>query len=259
VTSTYGVGELLAVALEEGARRVVVGLGGSATNDGGAGMLAALGAQPGDRLAAGGLALHDLDRVDLAAARARVAGVEIVAAADVDNPLLGMRGATAVFGRQKGADDDLLAALEEALARFATLVDPDLADAPGAGAAGGLGFALLALGASRQPGIGTVLDAVDLSALAAAADLVVTGEGCFDWQSLRGKVVAGVAERGSAQARPVVVLAGLVQVGEREMRALGVSAAYSVASTPQERAESLARPVPALSALAARVARTWSR
>ncbi|HSF26279.1 MAG TPA: glycerate kinase [Actinomycetes bacterium] len=264
-TSTYGVGQLVDVALDEGARTIVVGLGGSATNDAGAGLLAALGARPGEELAAGGVALAGLDQVDLAQPRARLAGVGLVAATDVDNPLLGLRGASQVFARQKGADDELVTCLDAALARFAAVAEPgvapesSLAARAGAGAAGGLGYALMLLGGRRQSGIGTVLEVLGLDALIASADLVVTGEGCLDSQSLHGKVVAGVAQRARGLDRSVLVLAGLVQVGGRELSALGVTAAHAVGDTPQARAQSLAHPVQTLSALAERVAGTWHR
>lgn len=264
LTTTYGVGELLAVAIEQGVRRIVVGLGGSATNDAGAGLLAALGAEPAGPLRGGGLALTGLTEVDLEPARAALHGVDLVAASDVDNPLLGLRGASHGFGRQKGADDDLVLALDEALSHFVGLVEPEarpmraVAAASGAGAAGGLGYALLLLGGRREPGIGTVLSAVGLAEQIAAADLVVTGEGSLDWQSLHGKVISGVAEMGVAAARPVVALAGQVQVGRRELAALGVESAYPVASTPEQRAASMAQPAQMLADLAARVARTWS-
>lgn len=263
VTTTYGVGELLAAAVDAGARRILVGLGGSATNDGGAGMLAALGATPADVLRRGGLALTELDAVDLSAARERLAGVEVVAASDVDNPLLGLRGAAQVFARQKGADDDLVLRLDAALAAFAEVAEPgvrpirSVAAAAGAGAAGGLGYGLLLVGATREPGISTILDAVGLSAEISRSDLVITGEGCFDWQSLAGKVVSGVAAAALPTGRPVVVLAGQVQVGRRELNTLGVDSAYALVERPEQREEAFTRPAEALAALAERVARTW--
>ena len=270
VTTTFGVGELLVHAVDAGARRIVVGLGGSATNDAGAGMLAALGATAVDArgrdvsalLRGGGAGLRAVARVDLAPALARIGGVEIVAASDVDNPLLGLRGATNGFGPQKGADRAAVMELEGSLEAFAVAVGrradgKDPAVALGAGAAGGLGFALLHLGASRVPGIATVLDTVRLADRIAEADVVVTGEGCFDWQSLRGKVVAGVAEAALAQGRGCVVLAGRVEVGRREYAATGVSAAYAVSDLAGGTAAAMAEPAPRLADLAARIARTW--
>jgi glycerate kinase len=256
--STYGVGEMVAAAVDSGARRLVLGLGGSGTNDAGAGMLAALGAtsRPDGVLRNGGAALSDLDTVDLAPARRRVADVELLAATDVDNPLLGLRGATNVFGPQKGVTQEEIVGLDAALEHFATLADRSLADAKGAGAAGGLGYALLLLGGRRVPGIDTIVDAVKLTEQARQADLIITGEGAFDFQSRSGKVVSGVSRVASEVVRPCVVLAGDVLVGAREMRAMGVQSAYSLVDlVGRERA--LSRPRESLVLLAERVARTW--
>ncbi len=274
-TSTYGVGQLLLAALDAGARRIVVGLGGSGTNDAGAGMLAALGVGTAERLARGGLALagavaSDLDGLDAAAERFR--GVQLVCATDVDTPLLGLQGASAVFGPQKGATPEQVQALESALGSFADVVRrarPQRRDLvtgtgvrldrqPGAGAAGGLGFGLLLLGASRVSGVESVLAALDMPTLLAGADLVVTGEGRFDWQSLRGKVVSGVAAAAAGHGIPVVVIAGQVAVGRREAMSVGVSGLYAVAERPGEVAGALADPAARLADRAARVARTWS-
>lgn len=267
-TTTFGVGELLAAAIEAGARQVVVGLGGSGTNDGGAGALAALGAQPGAVLRAGGGALRDLDPadLDLGAAQERVAGVELLIATDVDNLLLGLRGASAVFGPQKGADGDVVQRLDAALEHFARAAQPGVglnmpgsaAVLPGAGAAGGLGFGLLLLGAKRVAGIATVAELTGLSAAIGTVDLVVTGEGCFDWQSLSGKVVAGVAAAAGEHARPCLVLAGRVEVGRREMAALGVAGAYSLVDFLGSEQAAQAPAFNNLAALAARVAGNWS-
>lgn len=270
VTTTYGVGELLAAAVEAGARRIVVGLGGSATNDAGAGLLAALGAtataadgsDATDVLRRGGAGLREVATVDATAARARVDGVEIVAATDVDNPLLGLRGATNGFGPQKGADQAAVMLLEGSLEAFAAAVGrrddgKDPAVALGAGAAGGLGYALMHLGAVRVPGISTVLETVGLDDRIAASDVVVTGEGSFDWQSLRGKVVAGVAGAALEQGRGCVVLAGRVEVGRREFAATGVSAAYSVVDLAGSVEAAMAEPAARLADLAERAARTW--
>jgi glycerate 2-kinase len=272
-STTWGVGELLAAAADAGATRVVAGLGGSGTNDGGAGMLAALGAEPAGELARGALALGRLAEVDLGPARERMSGIEVVAASDVDNPLLGLRGASKVFGPQKypgqKATDDQLLALDAALGRWAELTAPvaadpgtagrRLADAKGAGAAGGLGYGLFLLGARRVPGIETVLDIAGLAGRVAAADLVVTGEGCFDFQSLRGKVVSGVAAMAGRHAKPAIVLAGQVKAGRREMSAVGVESAYSVAESAGSARAALEHPAEQLTRLAERVARTWSR
>ncbi len=258
--TTYGVGQLVAAALDAGAKRLVVGLGGSGTNDAGAGLLAALGAtsDPPGALTQGGGALSELKSLDVAPARERLAGVELLAASDVDNPLLGLRGAINIFGPQKGVQQDRLVALDAALQRLADLADRSLADAKGAGAAGGLGYALLLLGGRRVAGIETIAAAVQLPEHARQADLVITGEGAFDYQSKSGKVVSGVAAVAEAAARPCVVLAGDVLVGSREMRAMGVGSAYSLVELVG-RDEAMGSPRKSLAALAERVARTWSR
>jgi glycerate kinase len=257
---TRGVGELLAAAVDGGARRVVVGLGGSGTNDGGAGLLSALGAtsSPPAALEGGPASLASLESLDLAAARDRVAGVEIVAASDVDNPLLGLRGATNTYGPQKGVAADRLMWVEGTLEKLVAAADRRTSLTPGAGAAGGLGYALLLLGATRRPGVDLVAEAVGLPERAARADLVVTGEGAFDFSSRSGKVPYGVASVAQRALQPCIALAGQVLVGSREMRALGVESAYSVVElVGQERA--FADPAGALADLAERVARTWSR
>ncbi len=255
--TTRGVGELVAAAVDSGATRVVVGLGGSGTTDGGAGLLAGLGASADVALDAGPAGLAGIGRVDLEPARARVRGVELVVASDVDNPLTGLFGASKVFGPQKGLSEERLVVVDGWLEQLAAATDRRTALEPGAGAAGGLGFALLLLGGSRTPGIGLVAEAVDLLARARGADLVLTGEGAFDFSSRAGKVPAGVADVAAQSLRPCVVLAGQVLVGSREMRALGVESAYAVVDlVGSERA--FADPAGAVADLAERVARTWS-
>ncbi|WP_307860941.1 glycerate kinase family protein [Cellulomonas wangleii] len=291
-TTSRGAGELVAAALP-GARRVVIGLGGSATNDAGAGLLLALAQAllpPGTvdedvaaRLGGGGGALGGLHADDLRwlpALRTALAGVDLLAAVDVDVPLLGLTGASAGFSEQKGATAEQAQDLERALGSFAhaattalgavrTGPGADLLGAsdvrparpaalPGAGAAGGLGFALALLGARLLPGARLVADAVDLPARIAAHDLVVTGEGRTDWQSLHGKVVAEVAARALPLAVPTVVVSGEVLVGRRELSAAGVTAAYPVAEGPDAVRVALADPAGTLRARTARVARTWS-
>jgi glycerate kinase len=255
---TVGVGELVLAALETSARTVVVGLGGSGTNDGGAGLLHALGATADGPLAAGATGLAAVTRVDLGPARARLADVRLVAASDVENPLAGLFGATKTFGPQKGIAEERLPVVDGWLEGFAEATDRRTALEKGAGAAGGLGHALLLLGASFAPGIGLVADAVGLAERARSADLVLTGEGAFDFSSRSGKVPYGVATVAAEALRPCVALAGEVLVGAREMRALGVESAYSLVElVGKERA--FAEPAAALADLAARVARTWSR
>ncbi|MGH3357769.1 MAG: glycerate kinase family protein [Nocardioidaceae bacterium] len=262
--SSYGVGESVLAALETGADRIVVGLGGSATNDGGAGMLAALGATADVPLDRGPNALPGIGAADVDAARKRLAEVDLVMATDVDNVLLGMFGATKVFGPQKGIDDADIPRIDGLLDRYvvavcgATPAQRRAADAPGAGAAGGLGFAMVLLGATRESGIDLVAAAAGVPALAGRCDVVVTGEGAYDFQSRSGKVVYGVAQVAAEALRPCVVLAGQVLVGSREMRAMGIESAYSMVDlVGEERA--LEDPASSLRALASRVARTWSR
>ena len=260
--TTRGVGELLRAAVGGGVRRAVVGLGGTATTDGGAGLLAALGAVPldadGHPLPDGGLALARCARLSAPPA---CGGIELVAATDVDNPLLGEHGAAEVFGPQKGADPPTVRALDAALSRWAGVLAAatgrDVRDEPGAGAAGGMGAALLALGATRESGAGLVRRLTSLDAALDGAGLVITGEGRFDWQSLRGKVVTAVAAAAAEHAVPCVLLAGQVAVGRREAAAIGVDAAYSVAEHAGSPDAAFADPLGTLAALAEHVARQW--
>jgi len=256
--TTYGVGELIAAAVDAGASTVVVGLGGSGSNDGGAGLLAALGATADVPLDAGGAGLDGVTSVEVAEARARIGSVRLVAASDVDNPLTGLFGATKTFGPQKGIPEERLPVVDGFLEQYAAALDRRLALEKGAGAAGGLGHALLVLGATREPGIALVADAVGLAQRARESDLVLTGEGAFDFSSRAGKVPHGVAQVAEEALRPCVVLAGKVLVGSREMRALGIESAYALVDlVGEERA--FAEPAAALAELAARTARTWSR
>jgi glycerate kinase len=258
LASTYGVGELAIAAIEAGATKIVVGLGGSGTNDGGAGFLAALGAYGNRRMDGGVAALDGIKQVDLDPAREWFEGVELVAASDVDSPLTGMFGATKTFGPQKGITEPRIAPVDTILSSFAGTIDRRLRLEPGAGAAGGLGYALLALGGRRESGFELVGEIIELARRAREADLVLTGEGAFDFSSRSGKVPYGVATVAAEAVRPCVVIAGQVLVGSREMRALGVESAYSLAAlVGEERAFNDA--AGAVADLAARVARTWSR
>jgi glycerate kinase len=270
ITTTYGVGQLVRAALDAGAQRIVVGLGGSATNDGGAGMLAALGLQghgvDGQRLAPGGAALAGLAGL-AGVLDPRLHDVELIAATDVDAPLLGLRGASMVFGPQKFAPsapatkDDLFA-LDTALSGWVDRLEAwqrsKVRGLVGAGAGGGLGAALLALGARREPGIELVQRLVGLADHLAGARVVLTGEGTFDVTSLTGKVVTGVAAAAAAEAVPCVVLAGQVDVGRREIAAAGLESALSMADLVGLEA-ALGDPAGSLSALTERVARQWTR
>jgi glycerate kinase len=257
--STYGVGQLVAAAVDAGARRIVLGLGGSGTNDAGAGMLAALGATAtGGSLDSGAAGLAELTGVDLGPATERLRGAELIAASDVENPLLGLRGATNVFGAQKGLSDEHKPEVDGWLANFAQLAGRKTADAKGAGAAGGLGYALLLLGAERVSGIDLVAGLTGLQAKAGQVELVLTGEGAFDFQSRDGKVIAGVAKVANDAMRPCVVLAGKVLIGSREMRTMGVESAYSLVDAVGEE-KAFADPHGSLATVAERVAKTWAR
>lgn len=230
--STAGVADLLRCALDHGAGRVVVGVGGTASTDGGRGCVERFGRA------------------------AWPAGVELRVATDVDNPLLGGNGAAVVFGPQKGADRAQVAALEERLAVWAGQSAGPV-DAPGAGAGGGLGYGLMLLGGRRVSGAQTVIEAVGLEERARGVDLLLTGEGAFDATSLQGKVPRAVAWVAQRTARPCVVLAGRVLVGRREFAAAGIDAAYSVEEVAGSLEAARARPAEALANLAERVARSW--
>jgi glycerate 2-kinase len=235
--TTRGVGELLRAALDTGPRRIVLGVGGSATTDGGAGMLQELGARlldaDGVDLPAGGAALARLDRVDLAGLDPRIRAVDLVVATDVDNPLIGPAGAAAVFGPQKGATPDDVAVLDAALARFAEVLardaGADVAALPGGGAAGGTAAGAVAvLGASLASGAGLVCDLVGLSEALRGADLAVTGEGALDEQTLRGKAPAEVAARARAAGIPCLGLAGVLRLDAQRLASAGFAAAHGL-------------------------------
>ncbi|WP_299316543.1 glycerate kinase [uncultured Halomonas sp.] len=249
-STTHGVGELIRAALDAGAERLLLTLGGSATNDGGAGMLVALGARlrdgAGRDLPPGGAALVELAEFDLSGLDPRLAGLQVEAAVDVDNPLLGERGASAVFGPQKGAGPEDVARLDAALARYADVsaaaLGQDHRDLPGAGAAGGMGFAARAfLGAELTPGIELIMAQAGFEALLADADLVITGEGQLDGQSLAGKTPVGVARAARARGVPVAVLAGRLAPGWQAAYEEGITAAFALADGPMPLEEALAR------------------
>jgi glycerate kinase len=240
----------------------VLGIGGSATTDGGAGMLQALGVRlldaDGADVPPGGAGLTRLDRVDAAGADPRLAAVEVVVASDVTNPLTGARGAAAVFGPQKGAAPAEVAALDAALARYAEVLQRDLGvavtDVPGAGGAGGTAAGALALGARLVSGARLVCDLVGLSEAAlAGVDLVVTGEGCLDEQSLAGKAPAEVAARAAAAGVPCLALAGRVELGRERLSGAGFTAAHALTEVEPEVARCVADPERVLADLAATV------
>jgi glycerate 2-kinase len=271
--TSEGVGELVRAAVDAGARQVVVGVGDTASHDGGAGLLGALGAGDRARLTCGGGELAGLDATaleGLAAARERLRGVELVVATASDLPLLGFHGASATDAERRGAEPAQAQALESALGHFADiaqrssvagrpLVGSGLAGTAGAGAGGGIGFALLLLGARRVDGVRAVLDATGFTSLLRHHDLVVTGEALFGADSLRrGAVVAQVAQEALTVGLPSVVLAVEVEVGRREALNAGVCGAYAVADRPSGLADVRHDPAGALADRARRVARTWS-
>lgn len=244
-----GVGELVARAVADGVHSVVVGLGGSGCTDGGRGLVAALGGSP--------------DAAGLAAARELLAGIRLVAATDVENPLLGPHGAAVVFGPQKGADPSAVDELERRNATWAPVLDAAagraVSAAPGAGAAGGLGGALLALGGERRPGADVVADVTGQDALLRDADLVVSGEGRFDHQSLGGKVAVALARASREHGVPVLVLAGQVSLGSvaPDLAAIGIRGVHSVAEHAGSVQLAMDDAAAQLAGLAETVARTW--
>ncbi|RBY95421.1 glycerate kinase [Blastococcus sp. TF02-8] len=257
--STRGVGELLLAALDAGARQIVLGLGGSATTDGGAGMLQALGVRlldgAGRDLGAGGGALAALARIDVDGLDPRLRESQVVVATDVDNPLTGPSGAAAVFGPQKGAGAEEVALLDAALARYASALARTtgawVERRPGAGAAGGTAAGAMAvLGAVAVPGAGLVCNLVGLDDALAGADLVVTGEGALDEQTLRGKAPAEVAARAEDAGVPCVVLAGQVRLDAGLLPAV---AAHALTEVEPDLDRCLAKPAATLAELAARV------
>jgi len=265
-SSTYGLGLVIADAIRRGAQTIVLGLGGSASTDGGAGMAQALGARlldaDGHDLSHGGGALQGLARLDLRALRETLGSSSIMVASDVDNPLLGADGAAAVFGPQKGADTHQVEALERGVRRWSELVSRatgrNEADRPGAGAAGGAGFAALALlNAKIRPGIELILELVDFDRRIVGADLVVTGEGSLDDQSLAGKAPVGVARAAARSGVPVVAVAGRLQLSPQQLRQAGIEAAYALTDLEPDLNQCIANASPLLRRLGAHVAKEW--
>ncbi|EOI5730033.1 glycerate kinase [Cronobacter malonaticus] len=237
ITTSYGTGELILAALERGVKAIIIGIGGSATNDGGAGMMQALGARfldgEGRELAPGGAALARLARLDLSALDPRLAQVSVTVACDVDNPLCGEKGASAVFGPQKGATPAMVTELDAALRRFGEQLEAatgkTIISAPGAGAAGGMGAALLGmLNAELRPGIEIIIESLGLAQAVRDADLVITGEGRLDSQSIHGKTPIGVARVAKQFQRPVVAIAGSLTRDYQIVHEHGIDAAFSV-------------------------------
>jgi glycerate kinase len=268
IASTYGVGELVLAALEAGCKRLIIGQGGSATNDGGAGMARALGvrfldAEGGD-LPPGGAALARLERIDASGLDRRLRRCEVTAATDVTNRLCGPEGASLVYGPQKGASAEAARELDAALRRYAEVVEREMAvpvlDVPGAGAAGGLGAGLIAfLGARIEPGVEVVAEVVRLRERVRGADLVLTGEGRLDGQTGYGKTVAGVARIAAAEGVSVIAVAGSLGRGWEGVLAMGVEGVEAIVPWLATQEEAMERPAALLAAAAGRAVNGWLR
>lgn len=248
-TTTYGVGELIALALANGCTRIVMGIGGSATNDGGAGMAKALGVmlldEHGLPVPEGGAGLLRLQRVDASGLMQEARDAEFLIACDVDNPLCGKRGASAVFGPQKGATPEMVGVLDEALARYSQILERDMgvrvASVPGAGAAGGLGAGLMAfLGAKLLSGVEMVIDVSGLEKKIKGASLVITGEGRMDHQTLMGKVPWGVARVAKRHGVPAIALVGSYSLPTEALHEAGICAVFAASSGPSSLEEAMA-------------------
>ena len=266
LSSSYGTGQLILDALDAGAETIILTIGGSATNDGGAGMLNALGVcfrDAGAReLTPGGLALSGLCSIDLSGMDPRLHSTRFEVAADVDNPLCGAHGASFTFGRQKGASSEQIEQLDQALTHFAdccaVVLAQDVRDVPGAGAAGGMGFAAKAfLGAGFRPGIEVVAELVGLADKIKGAALVITGEGRCDGQTLRGKTPMGVARIAREQGVPVVILAGTLGERYEALYEHGVNAAFALVSGPMSLADACQQAPRLLRERARDIARLW--
>ncbi len=258
--SSRGLGEAMAAALDAGCRELVVGIGGSASTDGGAGLLAALGAVTSPAVPDGGGGLADVSVLDLSGLHPGLAGARVVVACDVDNPLTGPDGAARVYGPQKGAAPDDVVALDRALGHWADVLarsaGADHRDVPGAGAAGGVGFALVsALGAELRPGIALTLDLLGFADRVAGADLVVTGEGSLDAQSLRGKAPVGVASAAGTAGVPVAVVCGRRLLSDAELASGGIAAAYALLDIEPDVATCLREPARLLADLGEQIGR----
>lgn len=258
--TTYGAGELLLAAVEAGARTIIFGVGGSASTDGGAGMLDALGARlldrDGDPVPYGGGGLRELVSADLSGLDARLRDVDVVLASDVDNPLTGPKGAAAVYGPQKGASEEDVALLDAALAHLADVLgETETAEAPGAGAAGGIGFAaLVGLGARFRPGIEVLMEELDVGAAISRASLVITGEGSLDEQTLHGKAPAGVAAAAREAGKPVVAVCGRLAIGKKPLKDAGIDRAYVLTDLEPDVSRCIANAGPLLESLAEQLA-----
>ena len=266
VATSYGTGELIMAALEHGVEHIILGLGGSATNDGGVGLLQALGAKfldaSGNNISVGGAGLAELASIDLGALDPRLAQVRFEVACDVDNPLTGERGASAIFGPQKGADAQMVVQLDQNLAHFAAVLlrdtGIDISTAPGSGAAGGIGAAMLLMAqVELKSGVDIVLDAVQFESHLRGADLVITGEGQIDGQTASGKTPVGVARRAKQKGVPVIAVAGSLTAEADNVRSAGIDAIFSVVPGVTDLPSALRNASDNLTKTAANIARIW--
>jgi len=243
LTTTYGVGQLIMSAAKKGCKKLIVGLGGSSTNDGGCGAAAAVGVKfydkEGNEFIPVGKTLIDIDRIDLSHRAKELDNIEIITMCDIDNPMYGTKGAAYIFGPQKGADEKMVIVLDKGLKHLCDVIeketDRNLKDVPGSGAAGAMGAGMIAFFNSKlQMGIETVLDAVKFDDIIADADMIFTGEGKLDTQSLRGKVVIGVGKRAKNKNIPVTVIAGGAAANIDEAYDMGVTSIFTINRLPED-------------------------
>lgn len=267
ITTTFGTGQLIKHALDEGCRDFIIGLGGSATNDGGVGMAQALGgaflAKDRRQIGFGGGALRDIERIDLSGLDPRIKEGNFWVACDVTNPLCGETGAAAIFGPQKGATPEMILTLDENLCHLAELIKRDLgmdvANVPGAGAAGGLGAGLIAFcGAKLQKGIDIIINTIKLKERIRGANIVITGEGQMDFQTCNGKTAYGVAMAAREQGIPVIAIVGAMGNGAEKMFDFGIDSIFAIANRPMSSDESMANTAALLTSTANRVMRALS-
>ena len=266
LTTTYGTGELIKAALDKGCTKLIIGIGGSATNDGGTGMARALGAVFTDRqgrsLSGGGAELVELERIDISGLDQRLRRVETVVASDVDNPLTGPQGAAYTYAPQKGATPEVVERLDRALKRYSEVVKRDLGydleKAKGAGAAGGLGAGLIAfLDAEIQPGVNLVLDQMEFDSVLHNCNLVITGEGKLDQQTVHGKVPVGVARRAREKKIPVLALTGTLEANPLTLHLEGITACFAIADGPLSTEDSIKKGPELLKNKTVQLMRLW--
>ncbi|MGB9808575.1 MAG: glycerate kinase [Caldanaerobacter sp.] len=247
-TTTYGVGELIKLALDRGCRKFIIGIGGSATNDGGVGMAQALGVKfldkDGNEIGFGGGELHKIEKIDISSIDKRIYESEFIVASDVDNPLCGEKGSSYVYGPQKGATPEMIKILDENLKHLAyvtkKVIDKDYSEVPGAGAAGGLGFGLMAfLGAKLKRGIEIIIETTRLEEKIKEVDLVITGEGNTDFQTAFGKAPAGIAKLAKKYNKPVIILSGGLGKDYKSLYDIGVTALFSITNKPMSLEEAM--------------------